>query len=62
MSRPLPCIPGQRDKALVILRNANKRHPGNLDILSAPLLMSRESGDRPAALGYARELAGAAAG
>ena len=49
---------GQRDQALVILRNANKRHPGNLDILGALLSMSRESGDRPAALGYARELAG----
>lgn len=49
---------GQRDQALVILRSANKRHPGNLDILSALLSMSRESGDRQAALGYARELAG----
>jgi predicted CXXCH cytochrome family protein len=48
---------GKREQALVLLRSANKRHPNDLDILGALLAMSRESGDRQAALGYAKQLA-----
>jgi tetratricopeptide (TPR) repeat protein len=48
---------GKRAQALTLLRSANKRHPNDLDILSALLSMSRETGDRQAALGYAKQLA-----
>ncbi len=47
---------GKREQALALLRNANKRHPNDLDILGALLSLSRESGDRQAALGYAKQL------
>lgn len=47
---------GKREQALALLRSADKRHPNNLDILGALLSMSREVGDRQAALGYAKQL------
>ena len=48
---------GKRERALALLRSANKRHPNDLDILSALLSISRETGDRQAALRYAKQLA-----
>ncbi len=48
---------GKREQALTLLRSANKRHPNDLDILSALLSISRETGDRRAALVYAKQLA-----
>ena len=48
---------GKREQALALLRSANKRHPNDLDILGALLSMSRETGDRQAALSYAKQLA-----
>ena len=48
---------GKREQALALLRSANKRHPNDLDILGALLSMSRETGDRQAALRYAKQLA-----
>jgi predicted CXXCH cytochrome family protein len=48
---------GKRRQALALLRSANKRHPNDLDILGALLSMSRETGDRQAALRYAKQLA-----
>jgi len=49
---------GKLKEALTLLRAADKRHPNDLDILAALLSMSREAGDRQAALGYAKQLAG----
>jgi Flp pilus assembly protein TadD len=49
---------GQREQALALLQQAGKRHPNNLDILAALLSMSREAGDRRAALRYAKQLDG----
>ncbi|SBT08553.1 Tetratricopeptide TPR_2 repeat protein [Candidatus Accumulibacter aalborgensis] len=49
---------GKRDEALALLRRANQRHANDLDILAALFSMSREAGDRPAALIYAKQLAG----
>jgi two-component sensor histidine kinase len=37
---------GKRERALALLREADKRHPNDLDILAALLSMSREAGDR----------------
>ena len=48
---------GEREQALALLRSANKRHPNDLDILGALLSISRETGDRQAALRYAKQLA-----
>jgi predicted CXXCH cytochrome family protein len=48
---------GKREQALAMLRSAHKRHPNDLDILGALLALSRETGDRQAALGYAKQLA-----
>lgn len=48
---------GKRAQALTLLRSATKRHPDDLDILSALLSISRETGDRQAALRYAKQLA-----
>ena len=48
---------GKREQALALLRSANKRHPNDLDILGALLSISRETGDRQAALRYAKQLA-----
>ncbi len=49
---------GKRAEALAVLRGANRRHPDDLDILGALISISREAGDRPAALRYARQAAG----
>ncbi len=49
---------GQREQAMVLLRSADKRHPGDPEILGALLSMSRESGERQVALRYAQQLAG----
>jgi len=45
---------GKRDAALAVLRSVNKRHPNDLEVLSALISISREAGDLPAALRYAR--------
>jgi hypothetical protein len=39
------------------LRSAHKRHPNDLDTLGALLALSRETGNRQAALGCAKQLA-----
>ncbi|EXI65755.1 MAG: cellulose synthase subunit BcsC [Candidatus Accumulibacter adjunctus] len=48
---------GKREQALALLRSANKRHPNDVDILGALVSISRETGDRQAALRYAKQLA-----
>ncbi|WP_291849028.1 cytochrome c3 family protein [Accumulibacter sp.] len=48
---------GQRAQALALLLSANQRHPNDLEILGALLSISRENGDRRAALGYVKQLA-----
>ena len=48
---------GKRAEALAVLRGANRRHPDDLDILGALISISREAGDRPAALRYAKRAA-----
>ena len=48
---------GRRDEALAILRRANKKHPGDIDILSALVSIGLEAGDRKNTLRYARQLA-----
>jgi Flp pilus assembly protein TadD len=48
---------GKRSEALVVLRAADKRHPYDLEILSALISMNLEAGDSKAALPYARKAA-----
>jgi predicted Zn-dependent protease len=48
---------GKRGEALAALRAAEKRHPNNLEVLSALISINREAGDRQAALRYARQAA-----
>ena len=48
---------GKRAEALVVLRAADKRHPYDLEILSALISMNREAGNTRDALGYARKIA-----
>jgi predicted CXXCH cytochrome family protein len=48
---------GRPAEALAVLRGANRRHPEDLDILGALISISREAGDRPAALRYAKQAA-----
>mgnify|MGYP001194495376 FL=1 len=48
---------GKREAALAVLRDANKRHANDLEILSALISISRETGDQRAALRYARQAA-----
>jgi predicted Zn-dependent protease len=48
---------GKRADALATLRGADKLHPNNLEVLSALISISRETGDRQAALRYARQAA-----
>jgi predicted CXXCH cytochrome family protein len=48
---------GKRSEALVVLRAADKRHPYDLDILSALISMNLEAGDDKDALLYARKAA-----
>jgi tetratricopeptide (TPR) repeat protein len=47
---------GQPDRALAVLRTAHARHPGDRDVLIALATMSRDRGNRAAALGWARAL------
>ncbi|MDA9468926.1 hypothetical protein XH87_30775 [Bradyrhizobium sp. CCBAU 53415] len=48
---------GRRDDALSVLNQSLRRHPNNLELLSAALSFSREKGDIEAALRYAERLA-----
>ncbi len=48
---------GKRDEAVAVLRRAQQQFPGNMDIINALFSMSREAGDKPAALRYAKQLA-----
>jgi predicted CXXCH cytochrome family protein len=48
---------GKSTEALAVLRTAEKRHPYDLDILSALISMNLEAGDGKAALPYARKAA-----
>jgi len=48
---------GKRNEAFAVLRAAAKRHPYDLEILSALISMLREAGDDKAALPYARTAA-----
>lgn len=46
---------GKRTEALAVLRAADKRHPYDLDILSALISMNLEAGDNKTALQYAKK-------
>ena len=48
---------GKRTEALAVLRAADKRHPYDLEILSALISMNLEAGDNKAALVYAKKAA-----
>ena len=48
---------GRRDEAMMVLKAALAKHPGNREILSALFAFSRQAGDTTAALGYAEQLA-----
>ena len=48
---------GRSDEALKVLRAADKRHPYDLSLLGTLISIERETGDRKAALVYARKLA-----
>lgn len=48
---------GRRREALVTLRGALQRHPDDLEILGALVSISRDAGDRQAALRYAKQAA-----
>jgi predicted CXXCH cytochrome family protein len=48
---------GQRSEALIVLRAADKRHPYDLEILSALISMNLEAGDNKSALIYAKKAA-----
>lgn len=47
----------RRHDALAVLNDALRRHPGNLELLSAAFSFSREKGDATAALDYAERMA-----
>jgi tetratricopeptide (TPR) repeat protein len=47
---------GNGAEALATLQSAHQRHPVDVDILNALITISRDAGDRAAALGYAEEL------
>ena len=51
---------GQTQDALEVLKQANAQHPADFDILIALATISRDLGDRQAAIGYAEELVRAA--
>ena len=53
---------GQTARALEVLRVAHQRHPGDRDTLVALATMSRDAGDLPAAVAWARALADLAPG
>ncbi len=48
---------GRRQEAIAALRDADRRHPYDLDLLGALVSFEREAGDTRAALGHARKLA-----
>ncbi|MGE0286818.1 MAG: tetratricopeptide repeat protein [Bradyrhizobium sp.] len=48
---------GRRDDALGVLKESLRRHPNNLDLLSAAVNFSREKGDDVSTLEYAERLA-----
>lgn len=48
---------GRRQEAIAALRDADRRHPYDLDLLGALVSFEREVGDTRAALGHARKLA-----
>ena len=48
---------GQRSEALAVLRAADKRHPYDLETLSALISMNHEAGDNKTALDYAMKAA-----
>jgi Flp pilus assembly protein TadD len=48
---------GRSSEAIAALREADKRHPHDLAILSALISMERDAGNTRAALGHARKLA-----
>lgn len=47
---------GRTQDALEILKQAGRRHPADFDILIALVTISRDAGDREAAISYAEEL------
>ncbi len=47
---------GQTDRALEVLAAASARHPGDREILQALVSFSAKAGNRPAAIGYAKQL------
>jgi tetratricopeptide (TPR) repeat protein len=47
---------GRLDGALEVLTTAHFRHPGNREILEALASFTQKAGNRPAAIGYARQL------
>ena len=54
LSRSIP--PARRQNALTILRQANVRHPADIDILSALATISRDIGNMADAIAYAAEI------
>lgn len=48
---------GRRQESIAALRDADRRHPYDIDILGALVSFEREAGDARAALGHARKLA-----
>ncbi len=48
---------GRRDEAMMVLKAALAKHPGNREILTALISFSRQAGDTTAALGFAEQLA-----
>jgi Flp pilus assembly protein TadD len=51
---------GQSARALEVLRGAHQRHPGDRDTLIALATITRDQGDRSAAVAWARKLVGLA--
>ncbi|MGH9318132.1 MAG: tetratricopeptide repeat protein, partial [Thermoanaerobaculia bacterium] len=56
MSTGWPSTPGDFPRALRTLKAAHDRHPGDRDVLEALAMVSLKSGDREAALRYAKRL------
>jgi len=48
---------GDPAQAMAVLEQAQRRHPGDHELLTAAIAIARDSGDMPAALRYARALA-----
>jgi tetratricopeptide (TPR) repeat protein len=47
---------GRSADALAVLKTASARHPSDVDLLTGLATISRDTGDRPAAIGYAEQL------